>query len=101
MLEIVGTKGVVPRRAAAFPAAKGVVLGPRAGRRALAAVRVGDARLDVVVKVLHFALVVGIDTCGESKLHIVGESQSFFDRLDFLHGDKRYKELVAKEAIFG
>src|SRR5581483_10887947 len=71
MLQIMRTERVVPRRAAALPPAKRIILRPRARRCPRASVRIRHTRLNIVIKIFDLARVLRINPRRQSELDII------------------------------
>src|SRR6478735_9414826 len=80
LLDVIRSTGPAPRRAAGLPPAERVDPGPRAGRRAGAAIGIGDARLDPVEELLDLAVVLREDARGQSVFRAVGERDGLVER---------------------
>src|SRR6478736_8340358 len=69
LLQVVEGRDRLAGRSRSFPAAEGLVARPRAGRRALGTIGVGDARFDMVLEPRHF-VGTAIEAGGEAHVGV-------------------------------
>src|SRR5439155_4770132 len=101
LLHVVRAAGAATGGAARLPAAERVDAGPRAGRRAGAAIGVGDAGLDAVEELFDLALVLGEDAGGEPVLRAVGEIDRFVERQHVADDGDRDEQFLAEQRMAG
>ena len=81
-LHVVQTAAVLAAGTGAFPAAKGLEAGPRAGGRTLWTVGIGHTGFDVVEKPFGF-LVRAIEASRQAIVDIIGDSHGLVQIFDF------------------
>src|SRR5439155_4283010 len=75
--DVVGTERAFAAGAGPFPAAKRLHPGPGAGRRAAAAIAVGQARFDLAEELLLLLFVVGENAGSQTIVAVVGQLDGF------------------------
>src|SRR5206468_2148522 len=95
--DIVGAKGALAAGPGMFPAAEGLHAGPGAGRRPGPAVAKSHPDLDGIEESFLLVFLLAEEAGGEPVLAAVGQSDGFFEGLDF--GDRQHwgEEFLLKE----